>query len=394
MNEDLKMLLEAIGGYAKWVKAMKEQKDRPNESSHSQMLTDFLTFAINGDMVWEKMFTLDTLEAFAKYSRFKNANRALVSLSAYLSSHGKIDHPLEIPRRRRIQNKIPLPDLYEEFLHKQSLRVSQRYIRGIRQMLCHFHAYLEKNHIGLSSLSIERVDVFMATFKVARGTRNNYRHRLKSFLHYLYREKKLLKKDLGSLLVGAPAFNQKKPPKFLRPQEVKQLFSSLTLSTPRDIRICAIVHLAYTLGLRPIEISRLTLDDIYFRKAELTIRARKAGNPVTLPLPEQTLKVVAAYVLKVRGETHHRDLFLTRQRPYRPLNPAGVIADIRKAMNNAGLSSTAYWLRHTYAQNLLILGRTIYEIKEMMGHENIQTTHRYLHIDTEQMRKVLFDETL
>jgi site-specific recombinase XerD len=394
MNEDLKMLLEAIGGYAKWVKAMKEQKDRPNESSHSQMLTDFLTFAINGDMVWEKMFTLDTLEAFAKYSRFKNANRALVSLSAYLSSHGKIDYPLEIPRRRRIQNKIPLPDLYEEFLHKQSLRVSQRYIRGIRQMLCHFHAYLEKNHIGLSSLSIQRVDVFMATFKVARGTRNNYRHRLKSFLHYLYREKKLLKKDLGSLLVGAPAFNQKKPPKFLRPQEVKQLFSSLTLSTPRDIRICAIVHLAYTLGLRPIEISRLTLDDIYFRKAELTIRARKAGNPVTLPLPEQTLKVVAAYVLKVRGETHHRDLFLTRQRPYRPLNPAGVIADIRKAMNNAELSSTAYWLRHTYAQNLLILGRTIYEIKEMMGHENIQTTHRYLHIDTERMRKVLFDETL
>ena len=61
MNEDLKMLLKAIGRYAKWAKAMKEQKDRPNESSHSQILTNFLAFAINGDMVWEKMFTLDTL---------------------------------------------------------------------------------------------------------------------------------------------------------------------------------------------------------------------------------------------------------------------------------------------------------------------------------------------
>ena len=67
---------------------------------------------------------------------------------------------------------------------------------------------------------------------------------------------------------------------------------------------------------------------------------------------------------------------------------------IKKAMKKAGLSSSAYWLRHTYAQNLLLIGRSIYEIKEMMGHQNIQSTQRYLHIDTERMRKVLFDETL
>jgi len=63
-------------------------------------------------------------------------------------------------------------------------------------------------------------------------------------------------------------------------------------------------------------------------------------------------------------------------------------------MKKAGLSSSAYWLRHTYAQNLLGMGRTIYEIKEMMGHQNIQSTQRYLYIDTERMRKVLFNEIL
>jgi hypothetical protein len=30
----------------------------------------------------------------------------------------------------------------------------------------------------------------------------------------------------------------------------------------------------------------------------------------------------------------------------------------------------------------------------MMGHQNIQSTHRYLHIHTDLMRKVLFHETL
>ena len=63
-------------------------------------------------------------------------------------------------------------------------------------------------------------------------------------------------------------------------------------------------------------------------------------------------------------------------------------------MKTAGLSSSSYWLRHTYAQNLLHIGQSIYEIKEMMGHERIQSTHRYILVQTELMRKVLFDETL
>ena len=56
--------------------------------------------------------------------------------------------------------------------------------------------------------------------------------------------------------------------------------------------------------------------------------------------------------------------------------------------------ATAYWLRHTYAQTLLSSKASIFEVKEMMGHQNIQSTHRYLHINTELMRKVLFNEEL
>jgi site-specific recombinase XerD len=63
-------------------------------------------------------------------------------------------------------------------------------------------------------------------------------------------------------------------------------------------------------------------------------------------------------------------------------------------MKKAGLHSTAYWLRHTYAQNLLQIGRSIEEIKEMLGHDNVQSSNRYITIHTELMRKVLFDEEL
>jgi site-specific recombinase XerD len=63
-------------------------------------------------------------------------------------------------------------------------------------------------------------------------------------------------------------------------------------------------------------------------------------------------------------------------------------------MKKAGLDASGYWLRHTYAQSLLKMGRSIYEIKEMLGHECIESTGVYLHIHTELMRKVLFNESL
>ena len=48
----------------------------------------------------------------------------------------------------------------------------------------------------------------------------------------------------------------------------------------------------------------------------------------------------------------------------------------------------------TYAQNLLEAGASLFEIKEMLGHETIESSRKYLHIHTELMRKVLFDEIL
>jgi site-specific recombinase XerD len=56
--------------------------------------------------------------------------------------------------------------------------------------------------------------------------------------------------------------------------------------------------------------------------------------------------------------------------------------------------ASAYWLRHSYAQHLLESNASVFELKQMMGHDSAQSVRRYLHIHTKLMRKVLFDETL
>jgi site-specific recombinase XerD len=234
----------------------------------------------------------------------------------------------------------------------------------------------------------------MAQFTVARSTRKTYRYHLRGFLKFLYHDKKILRRDLAPLLVGPAQLSQGKPPKFLRPEEVEKLFCSLQLSTDSDVMTCAMIYLAYTLGLRPIEISKISLDDISFAGGNLRVPDRKTKQPVVLPLPEITTKAIAAYIATARPQAPLRQLFLTCSNPIRPIRSNTVVYYIGKAMKDAGLSSSAYWLRHTYAQNLLHIGRSIFEIKEMLGHQSIQSSQAYLHVDTKLMRKVLFDETV
>ena len=388
-DKDIRMLVEAIVDYLQWERSLKANGLHRPLIRDSFALIDFLRFTTSRDMVWEDIFTPHALKEFSEFSSFKHASRALIELSGFLSINGRIPRPLTNPRRQ-----IQLPDPFETYLHKQSYRASFKYLKQVKGVLASFHAYLEKHRIALAQLKIEDLDHFLAQLRVARPTRRVYRSHLRGFLTFLHRERRILKKDLAPLLVGPRLFSEQKPPKFLRPQEVQKLFASLSLSTRSDIRTCAMVHLAYTLGLRPVEISTITLEDLSFRKRELTLSHRKGLNPVTLPLPEQTLKTLAAYLQKARPKTLSRHLFVSFPFPYHPLQSISVGQCISKAMNRAGLSSSAYSLRHTYAQNLLHLGHSVYQIKEMLGHDTIHSTQKYLHIHVDLMRKVLFHETL
>jgi len=390
-NKECRMLVEGILDYLQWIKSVQEHNGNGSSTRYSKILIDFLMFTMSENIDWKDMFIPDTLEAFHTYSGFKNVSRALIALSDYLFGQGRIDQPLQIPKP-----KPPLPEIYEQYLihHEQSLQVTRGHLRQVRRTLVCFHEYFEKLSIELSSVKIEHLDAFMAAFKVSQNTRSIYRYHLRGFLKYLYHERKIIKKDLAPLLIGSPMFAHPKLPKFLRPQQVQQLFDSLKLSTSTQIRTYAMIHLAYALGLRPVEISRITLDDISFQAHELTVRDRKGENPTTLPIPESTLKAIALYLTKGRPKSPSRHLLLTHHFPYRAASANTVILHISKAMKQAGLPSSAYWLRHTYAQNLLQNRATIYEVKEMLGHQNIQSSQRYLNIDVQLMRKVLFDEEL
>jgi len=315
----------------------------------------------------------------------------VVDLSRHLAGENKIPDSLE-------KKAPPLPNICQSYLdyYAQSSSPRGKQLGYAKRVAMALHNYLEESNTPLKGITIDHIDAFLAEFNapLARSSQRFYRTYLRHFLTYLHHHRGILKRDLAPLVVGSASYAQAKPPKFLRADEVVRLFAAAKFETTSDLRTHAMLHLAYTLGLRPSEISMITLDDIDFSEGQLRVLDRKSNSPVKLPLPEQTVKAIAAYIIGGRVKSSHRALFLDIVGPHNPVKPNTVSRSINELMRAAGLTSTAYWLRHTYAQNLLESGASIFEIKQMMGHDRIQSTKRYLHIHTKMMREVLFDETL
>ncbi len=378
----------AIDAYLLWLKDNRYAES--TISTYKMVLIRFERFLQQAHIPWMQGFSLSTLKAF-KATGLKYGVHPVCGLSRYLWRKGIIAAPIE--RKPR----AALPDIYEQYMqyytktrnvhHLQQLRV--------RATLHALNRYLEQQQMGLASISIDQIDAFLADRNAGytAETRSNQRSNLKGFLHYLY-EQGMTRRDLSPLVVGAVQFAQAKPPRFFTPDQIGQLFAGLQPVDPCNLRAYAMLQIAFWLGLRPVEISLITLDTICFKSAEIMLPVRKSANPIRLPLPEHCIKAIAAYIIGSRPKSNLRTLFLQNKAPYHPVSAAVVGKDIACCIKKAGLSGTAYHLRHSYAQRLLESGTDIIDIKHLLGHDRILTTQRYLHIHKALMRKVLFDETL
>jgi len=343
-HNDSKKLSQAIEQYL--LQRIEQGFPDSNLNSQCKILLNFQLFVERQAKEWDEIFTLETLKKFMLQGNGNERRRAVRGLAKFLYHEKQISKP--IPRKARPK----LPEIFEDYLHycTTTRYDTEKTVEHIRRVLEAFYHYLGHHNLSLSTLTIERIDTFDQEYNAAyaRQTQKFNRSCFKLFLSYLYHERRVLKQDFATLIKVPRMYHPAKPPCFLRPGEVQQLFDSMTPVTPVELRAYAMVYIAYTMGLRPQEISRLTLDDIGFSKAEMSIKYRKAGLPVTMPIPEKTLRSIAAYLVGGRPENDCRELFLQCYRPYRPVSPPTVCYAIKSCMQKAGLpqEATTYWLRH------------------------------------------------
>ncbi len=382
-----KDLSRAIDAYLCWMASA--QYSQHTIDLYQWILKHYIEFANVSNMAPSDLFTYETFKRFESVSQPKSVSLSPIrGLARYLFENNQLEAPMKtLPER--------LPDIYERYLahYKAVRKVDHTTIRRYRNVFLAFHRHLDDNDI--SKLTIDKVDGFLKHYNKGYSSSSQRHHRscMRGFLQYLYCQK-VIRRDLATLVTGPPFYAHAKPPRFLRPEEVEHFFSSLRWDSSKDVRCNAMIYSAFTLGLRPKEISLISLDDIAFAKKEIILPNRKNTVALRLPLPEEALKAIIVYITHVRPQTDHRTLFVNFNAPYRPVSRYTVSYDISTSLHKAGISESAYCLRHTYAQNLLEAGASIFQVKEMLGHDRIQTTRRYIHVHTQLMRKRLFNETL
>lgn len=205
---------------------------------------------------------------------------------------------------------------------------------------------------------------------------------IRSFYKYLTNKMHYLEnnpvKDLDSPKL------KKTLPRYLTLEESEHLLNSV--SGKNQERDYCILTLFLNCGLRISELIGLNLDSIQ----DDALRILGKGNKVRILYLNDACKDSLSQYLKVRRPIIGRDqnaLFLSTQNER--ISRSGVHAMVKKRLAEAGLDSTQYSahkLRHTAATLMLQNGVDVRAVQEVLGHEHLNTTEIYTHIDNEALR--------
>ena len=205
---------------------------------------------------------------------------------------------------------------------------------------------------------------------------------IKSFFKYLtVRTKQLAENPVADL--EYPKL-RKSLPKYLTMEQCTALLQAV--SGPNQKRDYAILMLFLNCGIRRSELVGLNISDVYEDRIRVVGKGNKerfvyfgtpCRNAIDAYLPERNKKVL----------TDNRALFGSRNG--NRISVEAVHRLIKKYLLAAGLDVTqfsAHKLRHTAATMMLSGGVDVKTVQEVLGHENLNTTQIYTHIENTELK--------
>jgi integrase/recombinase XerD len=193
----------------------------------------------------------------------------------------------------------------------------------------------------------------------------------------------------GPLDRAVPKVANRRPglPRPLDPAQVQALLDSCDRGTAGGRRDLAMMTLLARMGLRAGEVAGLRLEDIDWRRGEITI-AGKGNRRDQLPLPADAGEAVADWLRHGRPPTAlDRSVFIRIKAPHRGLTAGGVTMAVLAAGQRAGLGTIyAHRLRHSAATAMLAGGGSLAEIGQVLRHRRPATTAAYTKVNIEALR--------
>lgn len=207
---------------------------------------------------------------------------------------------------------------------------------------------------------------------------------IKVFFKFLKREGFI--KSNCALYITSPKL-WLKIPNALSIKEMLRLLEQPDTNTPTGARDLAVLEVLYGCGLRVSELCNLKIYDIDDEFIKVFGKGRKER---IVPIGKKALLAIDHYLMHFRCDYDSeilQHLFLSKNG--KPINRIFVWKMIKFYAKKAGIKKeiSPHTLRHSFATHLLDNKAELRVIQEMMGHANITSTDRYLHVSKAKIRE-------
>lgn len=284
-------------------------------------------------------------------------------------------------------------DDYINFLRLEK-SLSENSISAYRTDMEKFRQFAEAK--GIEPESVERVHVeeFLAQLHdmgLNKRSQSRILSGVRGFYKYMLIEE-VVDKD-PTELIDSPKVGRKLP-EVLSVAEIDAMQAAIDLSKPDGHRNKAIIETLYSCGLRVSELISLRLTDLFFSDGFIRVIG-KGDKERLVPIGTKAINDINVYLSQRndvgnRVDPEYRNiLFLNRFG--RQLTREMVFTIIKKCAALAGIKKniSPHTLRHSFATHLVEGGADLRAVQEMLGHESIQTTEIYTHLDSKFLRDTI-----
>lgn len=178
---------------------------------------------------------------------------------------------------------------------------------------------------------------------------------------------------------------QRRLPAVLSLDEVGRLIDAAS-----NLKHRAVLMTLYGTGMRRTEVSQLKVGHVDSRRMIIRVEQGKGGHDRDLPLSPALLETLREYwrwkkprVYLFSSDEGHRG-------KDQPMSDESVWYACKQAAKHAGFTKrvTPHTLRHSWATHLLEAGTDLRTIQILLGHGDLETTAKYLHLSQKHLHAV------
>lgn len=273
-----------------------------------------------------------------------------------------------------------LSEAFEEFILSRRLAdLSAKTVKDYRQFIIPFVVAVGSDK-GIEDITQGNISTYIETLlnkPLSKATRSTYIRHLKVFLKWLNDNYSVSYEYKRVKVPKSP----KKRVKIYSEEELLEIFEHVHAESEwLTIRNQCIIALMYDSGLRQSEVCTLERAKVAYSENRMVVRG-KGNKERTVPLGGLTARLMREYLELCPYKS--KMVFVNRRGDALTCNAVKLL--VSKLSHSLPFELSSHKLRHNFATNYCIdqyeeRGQVdIYRLMILMGHEDIETTKRYLH---------------